>query len=558
MQPTYRPRGSSQVLGSRATGTDNASATPLPSPHVAIESVQPAKVAMPAPQPPPTLLARLQVACGLIWGLRRTDLQAARAFVRLKYVDQPFVVRWFRFVGWALRQAVCEIPKAMQCLTIDGPVSDTPVWLKDHNPLTNHPWADSPQAEFPKTAETVVIGAGFTGGALAYHWSKCASSDRQMVVLEMNDPASGSSGRNEGLVVMGRYFSMVRDAMYTHLKNVRDDLSDVNCFRLAEQFADRYCRAAYRNADLIENTVREERFDCDYVRAGWVQVREVAEQHALAESVQMAIESGYTDWTALGPDEAHRRSGIRVECPTGFSQSAASWHPAKWVWCLLQRAIQSDNVALFTRTKVTRVMRQGDHYEIHTERGMIQACHVVYATETYTPKLDGRLSGVILPVQEQAACGIAGLEEMPLRATVSGSWFFAGRHGRRVVFGSGGPRVSDDQAGRNRPSRFLTKFVAGELLRLFGAYKLFLTNEWSGTTGYTPDGYPIVGQLDGNGLYVIGGMSGSGSAIAFNAGRYVVNRILSIRDDVDDYPPEYFAPSRLVNPKCHSWPQIHP
>ena len=41
-----------------------------------------------------------------------------------------------------------------------------------------------------------VIGAGFTGSACAYHWSK-QDDGRTMAVLEMNEAASGASGRNE-------------------------------------------------------------------------------------------------------------------------------------------------------------------------------------------------------------------------------------------------------------------------------------------------------------------------------------------------------------------------
>ena len=38
-----------------------------------------------------------------------------------------------------------------------------------------------------------------------------------MVVVEMGDAASGSSGRNEGLVVMGRYYHNVFTTVLKHL-----------------------------------------------------------------------------------------------------------------------------------------------------------------------------------------------------------------------------------------------------------------------------------------------------------------------------------------------------
>src|SRR5690606_29795995 len=116
-------------------------------------------------------------------------------------------------------------------------------------------------ARLPEAVDTVVIGAGFTGASLAYHWMKKAPADRTLVVLEKDEAASGASGRNQGTIVMGRYFTMVRDTVRPYLDRVRPDLSPFQRQRLAEQFADVYCTAAEYNADLIERTVREEGFD---------------------------------------------------------------------------------------------------------------------------------------------------------------------------------------------------------------------------------------------------------------------------------------------------------
>lgn len=82
-----------------------------------------------------------------------------------------------------------------------------------------------------------------------------------------------------------------------------------------------------------------------------------------------------------------------------------------------------------------------------------------------------------------------------------------------------------------------------------------VTHEWSGTVSYTPDEYPIVGLMDGHRQYIIGGMAGSGTGVSFNAARCVVNRILGFTDEPDDYPPEYFAPTRLLDPQHHTWPK---
>lgn len=503
-----------------------------------------------------SLIMRLRVAASLLVGLRKPDFQAAGTYIRTRFSGRHLLVRWWRFLGWALYQLFVAIPDAMQYLTVDRNVSRRPMWLIDENPFANYPWAREPDAELPNETDTVVIGAGFTGAAMAYHWSKRAPADRGMVVLEMEDPASGSSGRNEGLVVMGRYFKMVRDTVRRHLDSSRTELSPAQRAQLAHQFADRYCKAAYRNAERIEQTVRSEGFDCDYEREGWVQAQGVEGLASLKASVKMAIESGYSDWTSITPEEVEEISGMKVRHNAGFSLAAASWHPAKWVWCLLRSATNRSTVKLFTRTKVIRLEDCGEHYMVHTDRGIIRTRHVVNGTEAYTPKLHKQFHDVILPMQEQAACGNEGPKAMKPHVGISASWFFAGRYGSRVLFGSGGSRLPDHEAGRNWPSRFLSKFIAGEMKRVYGPYKLHMTNEWSGTVGYTPDEYPIVGLIDGKRHYIVAGMCGSGSGVSFNAGRCIVNRILAKTDEPEDYPEAYFSPSRLLDPQKHPWPSI--
>ena len=502
--------------------------------------------------PGPSLWRRLRVACHLLLALRKPDFQAAGAYVNKNYANSPPVIRWLRFVGWSLHQMFVDIPEGLAGVTA-GRITRTPMWLDEPNPLLAHPWRDRPDAKLPADADTLVIGAGFTGAALAHFWSKHAPPHRRMIVLEMGEVASGSSGRNAGLVVMGRYYKFVRDTVLAHLPNVRADLPLQQQDQLARQFAAVYCKAAYHNSQLIEQTIADEGIDCNFVRAGWVHAMD--EPEAMAEAASMAVESGYTDWTSLSPDQVKARTGMDTQHLCGFSQAAASWHPARWVWALFTRAVQTETVELFTTTRVTKIERDGDAYIVQTDRGPVRTRHVVNATEAYTPKLIAKFRDAVLPIQEQAAAGQGGPQHMTPHIGISGKWYFTGRYGPRTLFGSGGSRIADHEAGRNAPSGFLSGFVLGEIRRTFGRFGLHWTHEWSGTVGYTPDEYPIVGLIDGRAHYIIAGMCGSGSAVSFNAGRCIVNRILT-RDEQDDYPENYFAPGRLLDPANHAWPDI--
>ena len=99
----------------------------------------------------------------------------------------------------------------------------------------------------------------------------------------MNEAASGASGRNEGLVVMGRFYAYARSTVLEHFHRVRKDLTPEQRARLASQFAAKYVRSAYKNADLIESTIRDEGYDCDYTRQGWVQAQWDSAQEELDE-----------------------------------------------------------------------------------------------------------------------------------------------------------------------------------------------------------------------------------------------------------------------------------
>ncbi len=488
------------------------------------------------------LLERVACFVSLVAELRRHDLRAARTWVATMHPTASWPSRLLLFLRWVLPVMWRSIPDAGKWASFSEPVSRTPVWLADGNPFENHPFSDDPDAELPAEAEVVVIGAGFAGSSVAYHWSR--NGRGPLVILDRNAPASGSAGRNEGLVVMGRYYAMVYGTVREYLDRERPDLDEAERTRRSHGAAAAYAQAAYTNAEMIERTVREEGIECDYQRRGWVQASDPAQQEALAASTRMAEERGFRDWMRISPAEVAARSGMRVSCDAGFSIGAATWHPARWVWGLLARALEGGTVRLFTNTRVLAVRDLGDSYVVETERGIIHARFVVNAVESHTPQLFGDFHNVVLPTQTQAAYGPSDGGTMTGGIGISEREGFYGRHAEGVLFGSDATRVPDADAGSNRPSRFITRYVLTRLRTYFGVQRLRVTNEWSGTVSYTPDGMPLVGRMDGKRLYMIGGMAGSGSGVAFNAALHVVSRILEL-ERPDDYPEEYFSPTRF-------------
>lgn len=508
-----------------------------------------------AVDPAPSMLGRLWASAGLLLGLRGHDLRAAATLLRMT-PGRGLPQRLARFLAWSWNQAWQRIPDGLAAVDYPRRVDRTPYWLAAGNPLANHPWAAQPGARLPAEADVVVIGAGFTGAALAYHWGRTAT-DGHMVVLDMHDPATGASGRSGGEVVMGRYYALVVKKLLAALPAARPDLVPADRERLARQFAAVYCRAAYANAELVRETIAREGIDCDYRRLGWVCGTSAADQENLAEAVRLGEESGYDDWSRLPAAEAAARTGARIDLPAACSRGAALFHPARYVFGLLDRGLASGRVSLFCRTPVVGVDREGDGYRVRTPRGVIAARHVVHATESYAAGLVPALRGRLEPRQTQAAFAAAAADTVAAdRSVFSTTTAYFVPHGGGVVCGSDETPLSHRQAGRNRPSRFITGYVLGEMRRWFGPRRLRVTHEWSGTAGFTADEYPIVGPVDGHRQQIIAGMCGSGSGVSFNAARCLVNRILGRAAEEDHYPPEYFAPGRVIDPRRHRWPDI--
>lgn len=58
----------------------------------------------------------------------------------------------------------------------------------------------------PSDADIVVVGAGYTGLAVAY---EAARRGRAVVVFDRDDPARGASSRNGGMVLPGLKLSLI-------------------------------------------------------------------------------------------------------------------------------------------------------------------------------------------------------------------------------------------------------------------------------------------------------------------------------------------------------------
>ncbi len=499
--------------------------------------------------------SRLRVVLGLFANLRGKDLLSAAEFTKIAFPDQNRLMRFVKFTGWAFNMMWIKIPDALKTVTIDPNVSKIAYWQTAPNPLANHPWADNPGAAMPTEADAVVIGAGFGGSSVAYHWSQHA--DGNLVLLESKDPASGSAGRNAGHVVMagGAYHGYyVYRSVLKYLPKIRPDLSEVESSELATQFAEVYVRALHASHELIRETIENEAIECDYVRRGQVHIGEAADVPDVEAALALAEKLGHDDYRRLSPEEVTRMSGAETLLDGALSAGAGTWHPAKWVWGIVQAAIASERVRLFSRTAVLGVERDGDGYLVRTDRGDIRTPNVVNATDSHTPHLfdswldiypDRRL---VWPYRAQGIYAEVGPPSIPTGVgVIAGLGFFSKISQGGSVFGTDQSPIKPHQAGRSEPSRFLTKLMCAEMTRIWGSTAMRITHEWTGSVGVAPDWFPVVGPMDDRRLYILSSFCGAGSAVSFNAGQHIVFQILGKDCDPEYHPQEFFSPMRFTD-----------
>ena len=87
----------------------------------------------------PSVFGRIAVAWKLIVGLRGQELQSVGSWIERNYAESGRVVGFLRFVGWAVKSMLVDIPNALVGVTFAKPMSKVSYWLAADNPVKNHP-----------------------------------------------------------------------------------------------------------------------------------------------------------------------------------------------------------------------------------------------------------------------------------------------------------------------------------------------------------------------------------------------------------------------------------
>ncbi len=249
-----------------------------------------------------------------------------------------------------------------------------PFWLDDPaRPESAPPLTTDIQTDL------AVIGGGFTGLWTAL-LAKQADPNRDVVLLEAGEVASGASGRNGGFCA----------ASLTHgIENGRSRW---------ERELPQLIRLGNENLDGIEATIRQFDIDCDFIRSGEIGIANEEHQIAeLREEVEIARQYGVP---AQFLDQDQMRA--RINSPTflagAMDMSNAMINPARLAWGL-KKACLGLGVRVFESTPVTAMEERRETVLLKTPRGQVGARKVALATNAFPPLLK-RLSLYVVPVYD--------------------------------------------------------------------------------------------------------------------------------------------------------------
>jgi len=255
-------------------------------------------------------------------------------------------------------------------------VIHTPYWLDD-------PLRPAPQPALTKetSTELLVIGAGYSGLWTAL-LAKEENPNRDIIILEAGEVATGASGRNGGFM----------DASITH--GFSNGLS-----RWPRELPT-LLKLGFQNMDEIEETLERYNIECDYVHVGEIGL--ATEPHHIEEMKQELEESRsyQLDYHFYDRDELQSviKSPIFI---AGLKHSNASIvNPAQLAWGL-RKACLDLGVHLHENSPVMKLEENGNHVVAHTPHGSIRAHHVALATNAFPPLLK-RLSYYVVPVYDYA------------------------------------------------------------------------------------------------------------------------------------------------------------
>ncbi|MFT4044975.1 MAG: FAD-dependent oxidoreductase [Gordonia sp. (in: high G+C Gram-positive bacteria)] len=382
------------------------------------------------------------------------------------------------------------------------------------------------------TVDIAIVGGGLTGLWAAYYLSR-AVPDAQILVIESKFCGFGASGRNGGWLsaeVPGnrrRYGEIAQRAG-------RDPVA-----------ANRALTAALEGSVAeVAQRLDDEGIDCDAEHSGVITVARCAAQQArLRAEVAEAEHLGSTAVQWLTADELAARISVDSAVAGSFSPHCIRVQPAALTRGVAD-AVVRHGVRIVENTTATQIGER----RVITDRGRVDATHVLVCVEGFTPRLPGAKRSLLpmnssmvvtdpLPEHIWDEIGWGGAELLGETAhaytyaqrTADGRIAMGGR-GVPYRFGSG---IDDDGVTQERTARAITR----ALRTLFPAARdVPIAQAWCGVLGVHRDWCASIGYDGATGIGHANGYVGSGLTMTNLAGRTLCDLVTGKTSELTELP----------------------
>ena len=362
-------------------------------------------------------------------------------------------------------------------------------------------------------ADCAVIGAGFTGLAIARRLAE-ARPEQRIAVVDAQRAGFGASGRSSGFVVDLAHFIA----------------------RMPEAASRDYIALSRLGIGALRDLVARYGIDCDWDATGWIHA---AAGEAAANALPML--GAWLDRVGE-PYQELDREGLAAITGTDFYRRGLRLPGTVLVHSgALVRGLASHlppNVSLYEESPVREIRSDGEPgFRLITAEGELQAGQLFVAGNGYSPLLGVAPDRVFplvtfgsltrpLSAAEQAALG--GEREWGLLAEDNMGSTVRRTHDQRILIRNSvhyrrDLAVGDEvmqRAGAAHRKAFLARFPA-----LSGVP---FEHTWSGVMGVSPNRGHSFGEIEAN-LFTAAGFTGAGIAMGTTAGMLLADLALGVQ-----------------------------
>ncbi len=382
-----------------------------------------------------------------------------------------------------------------------------------------------PRLEGTHRADVCVIGGGFTGVSAALN---LAERGFKVVLLEANKVGWGASGRNGGQAS-------------GEPRHDQDDLES----RVGSADARAQWDLNWAALDEMKRRISKHNIECDWTSGILHASYKKKHDSEYREYVEKLSRDYDCDWIHyVSPEEMSDKLGTKVFYGGQVDTRSGHVHPLNYVLGLA-KAAEEAGAEIYEESRVISY-DQGKPTRVITAAGEVLADHIVLGCNGYLGKLEKRVAGKILPINNfvlvTESLGEAGAKALirDNEAVVDTKFvvnYWRRTPDHRLCFGG----------GENYGSKFpkdIANFVRKPMLSIYPQLKdVKIDYAWGGTLAITMNRMPHFGRL-GHNVYYAQGYSGHGVVLASYAGKMIADALVGDTHEFDvlNRAPTYTFP----------------